>query len=288
MTPSQQPALNASEQATSTGPIVKWAGGKAHLLPELVKRVPPHARYFEPFAGGAALFFALRPRRAVLNDANADLIVTYRAVATRPLDVLAWLAFHDSEHRLQNPGAHYRAARARWNANRYPSAETRAAAFLYLNRVCFNGLWRVNRAGEFNVSMGAYKNPTICNRDAILAASAALQGVELRCGDYRLGCADADAGDFVYFDPPYDGCGFDYHADGFGAEQQRDLADAARDLIRRGVHVLLSNADTSLVRTLYADFDLHVVQRPGTMNSDPTKRSKVDELVIVGRTAGRP
>ena len=277
---------------TAPAPIVKWAGGKTRLLGELIERMPDHfERYFEPFAGGAALFFRLSPLGpAILADVNADLVTTYRAIATNVETVIERLRAHRDRH----CESYFYAMRASWNAGRerWPDEE-RAAVFVYLNKTCFNGLWRVNKAGGFNVPMGKYENPTIFDPDAMRAASSALARAEIRCGDYRDVVADARAGDLIYFDPPYDPVGetsnfASYTADGFGADDQRELAEFARKLAGRGCHVMLSNADTPFVRTIYEGFQIDRVACSRAINSKATKRGGVDEVIIFGPVDDNP
>jgi DNA adenine methylase len=270
-------------------PIVKWVGGKSRLLPELRARMPAtFGRYFEPMCGGAALFFDLEPWEATLNDLNADLIETFRAVRDDADEVIIQLhkLIEAASARESEPLDRYDAVRRTFN-NRQPnvSRAQRAAAFIYLNKTCFNGLWRVNLNGEFNVPMGRYTNPKILDIDALIAASAALACVELRCEPYQDVTLDAEAEDFVYFDPPYNPASStssftSYNAGGFGIDHQGELADHARSLVRRGCHVMLSNSDTPLIRELYSGFTIDVVQRSGSINSDPEKRGKVNELII--------
>jgi len=267
--------------------IVKWAGGKRKLLPQLLLRVPEtYGCYYEPFAGGAALFFQLAPDRAVLSDANADLIATYIAVADDVESVIKGLVFHRRKHSCD----HYYATRTRWNDRELPwSAAYRAATFIYLNKTCFNGLWRVNRAGAFNVPIGRYTHPPICVPDALRAASALLVRATLRCADYRVAIADARRGDFVYFDPPYDPvtstANFTSYTTGaFGSDDQRALADTARDLVARGIRVMLSNSDTPFIRSLYRGFLVERVKCARAINSNAARRGEVDEVII---TSGR-
>jgi DNA adenine methylase len=269
----------------SAAPVIKWVGGKTRLLPELVARMPErYGRYFEPFAGGAALFFRLAPRRAVLADSNADLIALYAAIAADPNAVIRRLQMHREAHDEQ----HYYAMRSKWNEHHvsWPAPE-RAAAFIYLNKTCFNGLWRVNRAGAFNVPIGRYTDPPICVPEALRAASSVLARADLRCADYKTAIADARAGDFIYFDPPYDPvtttANFtSYSADGFSAEDQRTLAQTAKDLVARGCKVMLSNSDTPFMRSLYKGMRVERVKCPRAINSNAAKRGDVDELVICG------
>lgn len=268
----------------STSPIIKWVGGKSKLLGELAARLPAqHQRYFEPFAGGAALFFHLAPARAVLADLNADLIAMYRAVASDPAGMIRRLAIHRANH----DQAHYYQVRERWNDRSVSwTPIDRAATFIYLNRTCFNGLWRVNRGGGFNVPMGRYTNPLICDPEALTAAATALAGAEVRCADYRTAVADAAAGDLVYFDPPYDPLTttanfVSYTGGGFGPEQQVELAELVRALAARGCHVLLSNSDTPRVRALYRGLRIDRVRCPRAINSNAAQRGDVDEVIVV-------
>jgi DNA adenine methylase len=271
------------EAAGSASPIVKWAGGKKKLIPELIARLPATwNRYYEPFAGGAALFFKLAPERAVLGDVNTDLIAMYRGVAS-DLDAVTR---HLRSHQRRYSAEHFYRTRTQWNTRRTSwSLAARASSFIFLNRSCFNGLWRVNRAGEFNVPFGRYTNPPICMPDVLRAAHAALQRAELRDGDYRATLRDATRGDLVYLDSPYSPVSAtanftSYASGGFGEGDQRELAKAARDLVARGCHVVLTNSDTPLVRSLYDGFQLDRVRCARSINSDASARGAVDELII--------
>lgn len=243
-----------------------------------------YGRYYEPFAGGAAMFFRLAPKRAVLADSNPDLIGLYTAVRSDVEAVIRRLQAHRDRH----DEAHYYEMRARWN-DRDASWSTpeRAAAFIYLNKTCFNGLWRVNRAGAFNVPIGRYTDPPICVPEALRAAQQVLSRAELRRADYRTAVRDARAGDFLYFDPPYDPvtptANFtSYTADSFGPDEQRALAETARELVARGCQVMLSNSDTPFIRSLYKGFRVDRVKCPRAINSNAAKRGDVDELIITG------
>lgn len=272
---------SAAASVEPAKPIVKYVGGKTKLLPELLKRMPSsYERYFEPFCGGAALFFRVAPKRAVIGDMNSDLIAMYRAVSHDVEDVIGGLRFH----RRQHSELHYYMMRESWNVREAAQLSDREKAplFIYLNKTCFNGLWRVNKAGAFNVSMGRYENPTICDADGLRAAAKVLARAEIRCGSYLETLRDAGPGDFVYADCPYDGTFTGYTADAFGADDQQVLAETARELVARGCKVMLSNADTKRVRSLYRGFKISRVKRPGTMNSDPARRGKVGELFITG------
>jgi DNA adenine methylase len=272
-------------QEVVASPIVKWVGGKTKLLPDLLARMPESfGRYYEPFAGGAALFFRLAPKRAVLADSNPDLIGLYQAVAKDVNAVIRRLQTHRDEH----DESHYYDMRTRWNdRDQEWSTPERAAAFIYLNKTCFNGLWRVNRSGAFNVPIGRYTDPPICVPEALRAAQQVLSRAEIRRADYRTAVKDAKAGDFLYFDPPYDPvtptANFtSYTADTFGPDEQRALADTARELVARGCMVMLSNSDTPFIRSIYKGFRVDRVKCARAINSNAAKRGDVDELIITG------
>jgi DNA adenine methylase len=270
-------------------PPLKWVGGKGKLLPELRKRMPEKiGRYFEPFFGGGALFFDALPQVASINDINADLVNVYRQLVDQLDDVLWLLGEHKKCH--VDPGF-YDLMRARFNENDFHGSPKkilacRAAAFIYLNKTCFNGLYRVNLDGKFNVPKGKYKNPAICNEKALRAASEALVGAQLTGSSFEESSCYATRGDFVYFDPPYvpvsRTSSFTSYTDGgFGITEQHLLADHARTLKRRGVKVMLSNSDTQIVRELYQDdFVIETVMAGRAINSKATARGKVREVII--------
>lgn len=275
-------------------PFVKWVGGKRQILPALRARVPERfGTYYEPFVGGGALFFDLRPPKAVLNDANERLVATYRAIQASPAAVI------ESLEGMPDEAEFYKATRARppelppIGAEGRAEAEVRMAAwFLYLNRAGFNGLYRVNARGEFNVPYGGRGTPRrLCHPETILAASKALAGVEIRHGDFVAATAEAQAGDFVYFDPPYvpvstpssSSPSFtSYTEGGFKDADQVRLRDHARALKSRGVHVLLSNAAAPRVYELYEGFEIDSVAVTRSVNckADGRARGSATEVVI--------
>ena len=266
-------------------PVLKWVGGKTKLLPALIERMPDHfERYYEPFAGGAAMFFRVAPERALLADSNPDLIGLYTCLTRDVAGVIRKLEHHRTAHSED----HYYTTRTRWNdRERSWTTADRAATFIYLNKTCFNGLWRVNRAGAFNVPIGRYTDPPICVPEALRAASTLLGRARLLCGDFRHAIADARRGDFIYFDPPYDPvtqtANFtSYTAGSFTAEHQRELADTAGALVARGCRVMLSNSDTPFIRSLYKGFQIDRVKCARAINSNAAKRGDVDELIITG------
>jgi DNA adenine methylase len=265
--------------------LLKWAGGKTRLLSELVARMPSAYRgYYEPFCGGAALFFHLGPQPATLGDTNTELVAMYKAVSSHVEDVIDHLAAHKHKHGVDE--SYYYTVREAFNALEWDEdPPARAAAFIYLNKTCFNGLWRVNREGRFNVPRGDYKDPGIYSVEQLRAASQALRGADVRAGSYVDTTARAGEGDFVYMDPPYDPHSqtsnfTSYTKDVFGRDQQRELAEYARKLRARGAYVMLSNNDTPFIRELYADFCVDDVQVARAINSKGDKRGKVGEVIV--------
>lgn len=266
-------------------PIVKWVGGKGALLAQLLPLLPndiSERRYYEPFAGGAALFFRLTPRRAVLGDCNVQLMATYRCVQSSVCPLLDQLCELERAH---NAGRYY-SERAAYNATAAAAATVeRCARFIYLNKTCYNGLHRVNRRGEFNVPVGRYHAPRVADANALRAAHRVLQGVCLRAGSFEKVLEDAGRGDFVYLDSPYDVApgarGFiAYAASLFGPEQQDLQAEVFRDLARRGCKVMLSNSDTTANRVRYAGFHIASVSAPRVINCNGAARGAVREIVV--------
>ena len=273
----------ARRPEVAPSPIVKWAGGKSKLLEELTKRRPTRfRRYFEPFAGGAAMFFRMAPKRAVLGDTNSDLINMYECVAWNVEGVMRRLSLHRRSHSEE----YYYATREKWNdSTRKQSDVWRAAAFIYLNKTCYNGLWRVNRKGKFNVPIGRYTEPRIYQPKAMRAASLVLQTADLRVGTYAETMEDAGRNDFVYLDPPYvplsGTANFtSYTAEDFGPDDQEQLATTANLLDKRGCYFMLSNHDTPVVRKLYKGFNIDTVRCSRAINSNANKRGSVREVII--------
>ncbi len=270
----------SATNAREAHPFLKWVGGKGKLLPRLQSLAPkPYARYLEPFLGGGAFFFSLAPHDAVLADVNDELIGCYIAIRDDVDAVVRALRRHHYE------SAHYYAIRE-LNPATLPLDE-RAARTIFLNRAGFNGLFRVNRSGRFNVPFGRYTNPTICDEPNLRACSQVLRGVELKNADFECVAASASVGDFVYFDPPYvpvsQTANFTSYAAGrFTLADQARLARVFDDLVSRGVHALLSNSDTPLVRELYARHEIVSVQVTRSVNSDPAKRGPVGEVIVRG------
>lgn len=273
----------ARRLAVPATPIVKWAGGKTKLLDELLMRRPLRfRRYFEPFLGGGALFFRLAPDRPMLSDLNDDLINVYRCVAWNVEAVIQRLETHRQNHAHD----YYYAVRERWNDRKNcRSTVERAAAFIYLNKTCYNGLFRVNQRGHFNVPIGRYSAPNICDASGLRAASRLLQRAELTVGHFAERVEKAEAGDFVYFDPPYDpvtetASFTSYTAHNFGDKDQHDLARIIGDLTDRGVFVMMSNSDTPYIRDLYRGFRIDRVEVSRAINSRASARGPVGEVIV--------
>ncbi len=272
-----------SSEAPVAAPFLKWAGGKRQVLPEIRKHVPEKfGRYFEPFVGGGAVFFDLfaadRIRsRGYLGDVNEELVTTYEAVRDHVDTVVSALRAHARHH----SESYFYEERAR----RPVTGPHVAARMIYLNRTCYNGVYRVNKKGGFNVPIGRYVNPTVCDEDNLRACSEALEYAELVCGDFASVLATARSGDFAYFDPPYvptsetaDFTGFT--AAGFKMSDHERLVECARRLKEQGVSVLLSNADLPAVRKLYKGFEIRRVEVRRNINSKGGKRDAVGELLI--------
>jgi len=259
-------------------PFVKWAGGKSQLLDELVPRVPDsYGTYYEPFVGGGALFFALSPTRAVLSDMNEELVNVYVVLRDSVEEVIDLLKTYPMDKDF------YYRLRAVEPSELSPVQ--RACRFIYLNKTCYNGLYRVNSKGRFNVPYGRYRNRTICDEVGLRQASRTLKGVTIMAADFEESVRSATGGDFVYFDPPYhplsESSNFTgYIPDGFGDVEQSRLARVARELSARGVYVMISNSDTEFVRSLYAGFRIERVWARRSINCKQDRRGPVSELII--------
>ena len=268
----------AVSRRLSVKPILKWAGGKTQLITQLLPHVPERfGTYIEPFFGGGALFFTLQPERAIISDSNPELVNLYRQVATAVDSVISCLK------RYHNTREDYYAVRAQ-NWQMLAPAEA-AARMIYLNRTCFNGLYRVNRKGEFNVPYGRYPNPRICDEANLRAASALLKRADIFCGDFAQVLDDcAKPGDFVFLDPPYLPVGKwgdfkRYTKEQFYEADHRRLADATKRLMGRGIWSVLTNSNHQLVRELYADLPLQVVKTKRNISSDAATRNGEDVIV---------
>jgi len=272
--------------------LLKWVGSKRRLCKKLIPFIPPlhGGRYIEAMAGGAALFFFMHAKRPVLNDSNRDLINCYTCVRDSLSEVWTYLEPLGDAFSI-DPETVYSEARKRFNETDRCDVE-RAALMLFLNRTCFNGLWRVNKKGHFNSPIGrSAKSEYYTFSDAyytsIEVASRKLETAELWCLDVEQALMKAHKGDFVYLDPPYipiskTSSFVDFTKEGFSEADQRRLAEAARGLVDRGVKVLISNSDTPLTRDLYQGFHIHEISAPRSVGASGSTRKKVSELLLTG------
>ena len=271
-------------RTSAPSPFVKWAGGKRSLLRELVGRLPCRfGDYYEPFVGGAALFLSIGDRigRAVLSDSNAELVTTYNVIRHDPVALIRAL----EEHACCHSEEHYYQVRG-W-AKLGGDDVAVAARFIYLNKTCYNGLYRVNKGGEFNVPVGRYSNPNICDRSNIMAVHEVLQSVSIECCDFEH--ISPREGDFVYCDPPYHPVNpvssfTKYTQGGFTEADQVRLRDFVVSLRDKGVFVMVSNSDTPFTRDLYSDpcFDVRAVRAPRFVNCKSGGRGSISELLVTG------
>lgn len=280
------------EKLARLKPFTKWTGGKRQLLPELTRLMPKkYGTYFEPFVGGGALLFEVQPTKAVINDFNTELVYAYKAIKNNPDELITLL----HEHQLNNERSgkeYYLKIREldRTDAIKQMSEVERAARLMYMLRVNFNGLYRVNSKNQFNVPYGRYKNPKILDAELITDISKYLNEnkITILNGDFEKCVESAKAGDFVYFDPPYAPVSAtstftSYTHEGFGTEEQIRLRDVFVDLTQKGVKVMLSNSDVGAIIELYENIEgvnITVVNATRMINSDASKRGKINELII--------
>lgn len=275
----------------SLQPFLKWAGGKRQLLPEIRKYIPQKFNtYYEPFVGAGAVLFDIQPKKAVINDINFELVNTYKAIKSNVDELLVELNKH------KNTQDHFYKIRdldRQEGFNQLSSVE-RASRIIFLNKTCFNGLFRVNSQGQFNVPFGRYKNPQIVNETVLRAVHSYLNtnDVLILNEDFKTVVAKAKKGDFIYFDPPYhpvsETASFTgYSLDGFNKDDQIRLRDTFADLDKRGCHVLLSNSATDFIKDLYSDFHIEIVSASRNINSVASKRGKIDEVLVMNYDPNR-
>ncbi|MBE9043876.1 DNA adenine methylase [Pleurocapsales cyanobacterium LEGE 10410] len=273
---------------SSVRPFLKWAGGKRQLLPTIQKYLPAeYTEYYEPFVGAGAVLFSLQPNKSTINDTNSELINCYRVIKEQPEELLTLC----QQHQANNSKEYYYKLREQDRQadfkNRTPIE--RAARIIYLNKTCFNGLFRVNSSGQFNVPYGKYKNPVIADPAVIKAISTYLNraGVRILNGDFEQAVATANQGALIYFDPPYhplsDTSSFTgYSMNGFGEAEQIRLKEACDRLTDRGAQVLVSNSAAPFIKSLYDDPRYEIVEVKATraINVVSSKRGKIEELLI--------
>ncbi|MEH1792083.1 MULTISPECIES: DNA adenine methylase [unclassified Nostoc] len=266
---------------TSPRPFLKWAGGKSRLIQQYIPYFPKsYKNYYEPFLGGGAVFFYLQPNIATLTDINAELINTYCCVKCHADELIFLL----KEHKYRHNKDYYYSVR---NHSGGTDIE-KAARLIYLNKTCFNGLYRVNSQGKFNVPLGRYENPNICSEILLQAASEALSHAEIKQADFTEVLNHATSSDdFVFFDPPYypisDTSYFTaYSQNCFSKKDQELLRDTCAELANRGVKVMVCNSDSEFIRNIYKDinFETYKIKAARSINSNIKNRGMIDELLI--------
>ena len=268
-------------------PFVKWAGGKRQILNELRKYIPEDYNcYYEPFIGGGALFFDLAPKKAVINDCNSELMNVYKVMCDD--EKYSKMCNLLNNYEVKNSEEFYYELRNKdRNKEKYNKLNdyTKAARTIYLNKACFNGLYRVNSKGEFNVPYNKKTNVNTYDKENLLVVHMYLvmNDIKILNTDFEEALKSASEGDFVYIDPPYDQINASftsYTEEGFGKDEQRRLAEVFKDLDKRGVKVMLSNHNTALINELYKDYNIHVIEAKRNINSNGKKRGKVEEVII--------
>ncbi len=268
-------------------PFLKWAGGKRQLIPEITGNYLPakYDTYYEPFLGGGAILFELQPKKAVVNDSNSELINCYKVIRDSLDELMEDLKRHENNEN------YYYDIRDWDRIKNYNKKTTiqRASRIIFLNKTCYNGLFRVNSQGQFNVPFGRYKKPNILDEAVLKAVSHYLNNNDIKIlnGDFEDAVKDARAGDFIYFDPPYDPISntasfTGYDVNGFNQDEQIRLKNTVDDLHKRGCKILLSNADTEFIFDLYnKDYRIEKVCATRAINSNALKRGKVQEVLVM-------
>jgi DNA adenine methylase len=267
-------------------PFLKWVGGKRQIMPAILEYLPKKLSsytYYEPFIGGGAVLFHLQPKTAIINDFNEELINVYRVIKENPKELLEDLKKH------KNESDYFYKIRLLDRSPKFQklSAVKKASRIIYLNKTCYNGLYRVNSAGEFNSPFGRYKNPNIVNEPIIKAVSnyLNLNDIKIYSGDYEDALQNIKKNSFVYFDPPYDpvseSANFTgYIQGGWEAADQVRLKEVCDRLNAKGVKFLLSNSATEFIKDLYKDYNINIIKATRAINSDGEKRGEVEEVLI--------
>lgn len=277
-----------AKKNTKVKPYLKWAGGKRQLLPVIENYIPDENEintYYEPFIGAGAVLFARQPSNAVINDHNTQLITTYKVIKEQVEELIHLLQIHKESNTKEYFYDIREQDRKLDKFNTLTDVE-KAARFIYLNKTCYNGLYRVNSQGLFNVPFGKYKNPAICEEVTLRAINQYFNSsnITILNGDFSEALKTAGEKDFVYLDPPYhspNNMNFTgYQAGGFNEGEQVRLYETFLELSNKNVKCLLSNSDTDFIRDLYKDFTIHTVKATRAINSDASKRGKVNEVLV--------
>lgn len=265
-------------------PVVKWVGGKRQIIDDIKKYIPKFDSYYEPFLGGGAVLLELQPNKATVNDINSDLINMYTIIKTNVDGLIEDLRKHRNDEEY-----FYSIRELDRNKEKYYdlSPVEKASRIIYLNKTCYNGLFRVNRAGEFNTPFGNYKNPNIVNEITLRAVSNYLNkaNITFLCTDFVRALDKASEGSFVYLDPPYDpvsdSANFTgYDKGGFSRDEQLRLKEVCDDLHKKGVKFLLSNSSTKFIKDLYINYKIEIIQAKRIINSKSDKRGEIDEVLV--------
>lgn len=269
-------------------PVVKWVGGKRQLLPEIKKYFPKKFNtYFEPFVGGGAVLFELQPKNAIVNDINKELINLYSVIQNNVEELIDKLS--DTDTYSNTSECYYRIRELDREPQKYNKMTgiDRAARILYLNKTCYNGLYRVNSVGEFNSPFGSYKNPNIINEITLRAVNKYFNesNIKFLNGDFEKTVKNAKKWDFIYFDPPYAPISktsnfTGYNESGFGENEQMRLKKLCDALDKKGVKFLLSNSDCELIRKLYKDYNIVTIKAKRAINSNGNNRGNISEVLI--------
>ena len=268
-------------------PFVKWAGGKRQIIDKLKKYAPvDFDTYFEPFVGGGALLFELSPKKAVINDSNQELMNIYEVLCDEDKFKKMCRALNSYE-KQHSEEFYYELRNKDRNKKTFSklSDYTRAARTIYLNKACFNGLYRVNSKNEFNVPFGKKTKVNTYEGDNLITVSnyLTMNDVKILCCDFEEAVSSAKKGDFIYFDPPYDSDTSTFNSyteDGFGKDEQKRLAKVFKELDSRGCYVMLSNHNTHLVNELYKGYNIHVIEAKRNINANAKGRGNVEEVII--------
>lgn len=268
-------------------PILKWVGGKRQLLHEIMPLIPKKvSMYVEPFVGGGAVLFEYQPKKAIINDLNEELMNVYKVIKESPNELIELLIIHQEK----NSKEYFYEIRALDREENYINNLTnveRAARIIYLNKTCYNGLFRVNSLGQFNTPYGRYKNPNIVNETLIFAMSNYFNNNDIKImnTDYKDTLLNLDDESFVYFDPPYlpisaSSSFTSYTENGFSLEQQIELKEQCDKLNRHGIKFLLSNSDHPIIRDLYRDYHIKIIKAKRAINSKANKRGEISEVLV--------
>jgi DNA adenine methylase len=262
-----------TEISSTARPFVKWVGGKRSIIDELIKRIPEsYTTYYEPLLGGGALFFSLKPEKACLSDINFHLIITFQTVRDDVEKLIDRLKTHAENHNK----TYFLKARERLFTAKDPVEI--AAWFIYLNKTCYNGLYRVNRAGKFNVPIGSYKNPAILDEENLRSCSESLKDAEIIQQSFIQ--VELEKNAFYYLDPPYHQAFSGYDGKGFGDEQHKELAEICNKIDNAGGLFLLSNSDTDFIRSLYKGYEIEKISASRMVSCKGDQRGKEEELLI--------